>query len=149
MMRRTATGQFELPIPAVDAIGYFTPEGERTWVPGWEPHYPDGEASETDGTVFVTSHGDTDTVWVIDNIDRTAGTSAYSRLTIGHHAGTVKVHCVDQADGRCQVTVSYDMTSLNPHRPEMLDAYDEASFTTMMNEWATGVTATLHPDNHA
>jgi hypothetical protein len=146
-MRRTATGQFELPIPASDAIGYFTPEGERTWVPGWDPQYPAGEAAETDGTVFITSHGDTDTVWVIDSIDRTAHTSAYSRITTDHHAGTVKVACSDQTDGRCIVTVSYDMTNLNPDRPELLDAYDESSFTAMMNEWAAGVTSTLRPDS--
>jgi hypothetical protein len=142
MMRRTATGQFELPIPAREAIDYFTPEGERRWVPGWDPAYPAGQPTETAGTVFVTSHGDTETIWVIDSIDRTAHTSAYSRITIGHHAGTVKVNCTDQA-GRCLVTVNYEMTNLNPQQPEMLDAYDESSFEAMMKEWATGVTATL------
>jgi hypothetical protein len=146
MMRRTATGQFELPIPASEAIDYFTPEGERRWVPEWNPAYPAGRPAETDGTVFVTSHGDTETIWVIDSIDRTAHTSAYSRITINHHAGTVKVDCADQADGRCFVTVNYEMTSLNPQQPEILDAYNEPSFNAMMNEWATGVTATLDPD---
>jgi hypothetical protein len=143
MMRRTATGRFELPIPASEAIEYFTPEGERRWVPGWNPDYPAGEAAETAGTVFVTSHGDIETIWVVDSIDRTAHTSAYSRITIGHHAGTVKVDCTDQAGGGCLVTVNYEMTNLNPQQPEMLDAYNESSFKAMMNEWATGVTATL------
>jgi hypothetical protein len=142
-MRRTATGRFELAIPASEAINYFTPEGERCWVPGWNPDYPAGEAAETAGTVFVTSHGDMETIWVVDSIDRTAHTSAYSRITIGHHAGTVKVDCTDQSGGRCLVTVDYEMTNLNPQQPEMLDAYNESSFKAMMNEWATGVTATL------
>jgi hypothetical protein len=146
MMRHTATGQFELPLPASEAIGYFTPEGERDWVPGWDPSYPSGEATESDGTVFVTSHGDAETIWVIDGIDRTAHTSAYSRITIKHHAGTVKVNCTDLGDGRCLVTVNYDMTSLNPQQPDMLDDYKESSFKAMMNEWATGITATLGPD---
>jgi hypothetical protein len=146
VMRHTATGQFELALPAGEAIGYFTPEGERDWVPGWDPSYPSGEATESDGTVFVTSHGDTETIWVIDSIDRTAHTSAYSRITIQHHAGTVKVNCTNLGDGRCLVTVNYDMTSLNPQQPDMLDDYKESSFKAMINEWATGIAATLDPD---
>jgi hypothetical protein len=58
-MRRRASGSFELPIPASAGIGFFTPEGERRWVPGWDPAYPSGEPSETPGTVFITEHGDT------------------------------------------------------------------------------------------
>lgn len=143
MMRRTVTGQFELPIPATEAINYFTPEGERSWVHGWNPTYPAGEPAETDGTVFVTRHADTETVWVIDNVDRTECTSAYSRITVGHHAGIVRVRCDDRPDGQCLVTVNYDMTSLAPQHPELLDVYNESSFKAMMNEWASGVTAIL------
>jgi hypothetical protein len=146
MMRRTATGQFELPIPATEAIDYFTPEGEKRWVDGWNPTYPEGQPTEAAGAVFVTSHGGTETVWVIDNIDRTVNTSAYSRITIGHHAGTVRVRCDDRPDGQCLVTVNYDMTSLAPQHPEVLDAYNESSFNAMMKDWATQVTATLTPN---
>jgi hypothetical protein len=145
MMRRTVIGQFELPIPASQAIDYFTPEGERSWVPGWDPVYPEGQPAETDGTVFLTIHGDTETIWVIDSIDRTGNTSSYSRITVGHHAGTVKVACIDQPEGGCLVTVGYDMTNLDPHHPDMLNAYNDSEFEAMMTEWAAGVTATLNP----
>jgi hypothetical protein len=143
MMRRTATGRFELPIPASEAIEYFTPEGERRWVPGWNPTYPTGEASESPGTVFTTSHGEIETVWVIERIDRTRNTSAYARITPAHHAGTVRVGCEDQPNRQCIVTVDYDMTALIPSHPEILDAYDDDSFKAMMNEWLTGVTSAL------
>jgi hypothetical protein len=142
-VRRKVSGEFELPISASDAIAFFTPEGERSWVPGWDPTYPAGESTETDGTVFVTDHGGIETVWIIDKIDRTAHTSAYSRITLGHHAGTVKVVCTDQPGGRCLVTVTYDMTNLAPHHPDMLDAYNDQHFNAMMRQWATDVGATL------
>lgn len=144
-MRRNASGKFELPMPAAEAIGFFTPEGERSWAPGWEPMYPTGEPSETPGTVFTTSHRDVETVWVVEQIDRDAHTSAYSRITIGHHAGTVRVRCDDQTSDQCVVSVEYDMTMLPGGRSEALDAYDEPSFAAMMKEWATRVTATLSP----
>jgi hypothetical protein len=142
-LRRSASGHFELPIRAADAIDLFTPEGERRWVPGWNPTYPTGDVSESPGTVFTTSHGTIDTVWLIEEINRTQHTSAYARITPGHHAGTVRVHCDDQPGDRCVVTVVYDMTALSPSHPEALDSYDEDSFTAMMNESATGVTDAL------
>jgi len=147
--RRRVSGQFELPICAADAIDFFTPEGERSWVPGWNPTYPTDAASEDPGTVFVTSHAGIETVWVIEEIDRTQHTSSYARITAGDHAGAVRVRCDDQPDDRCVVTVEYDMTSLAPSHPEILDAYADDSFAAMMNEWATRVTAALISDTRA
>jgi len=143
IMRRKASGRFELPISTSDAISFFTPEGERRWAPGWDPTYPAGEPSETPGTVFITHHGDTQTVWVIEKIDHEAHTSVYSRTTPGHHAGTVRVRCDDHPDGHCVVSVEYDMTALTPDHAHALDAYNDEHFEAMMKEWATRVTAAL------
>ena len=142
-IRRKATGRFELPIPAADAVDFFTPEGERRWVPGWSPIYPAIDASEDSGTVFITSHGDVETVWVIESIDRVRNRSSYARTTPGHHAGTVRVRCDDQPTGGCVVTVEYDMTSLAPDDPRALDAYGEDAFVSMMEEWSVGVADAL------
>ncbi len=134
-LRRQASGQFNLPVSAAGAIDFFTPEGERSWVPGWDPTYPAGEVAETPGTVFITQHDDAKTFWVIEKIDREANTSAYSRITPGHHAGTVNVACMDAQEDGCVVHVTYDMTLLPDGDPTDLGAYDEASFATMMNHW--------------
>jgi len=148
-LRRRASGHFELPIRAADAINFFTPEGERSWAPGWSPTYPTGAVSEEPGTVFVTNHASIETVWVIEEIDRAQHTSAYARVTAHHHAGTVRVRCDDQPGDRCVVSVEYDITALAPHHPEFLDDYRDDSFTSMMNEWATRVTAAITTNPHA
>ena len=142
-LRRKASGQFELPITAAEAIYFFTPEGERPWAPGWDPTYPSGEATETPGTVFVTVHGDTETFWVVESIDRKANTAAYSRVTPGQHAGTVRVRCDDRGDDTCVISVKYDMTSLDSDDPHVLDHFDEESFAKMMEHWATAVGAVI------
>ena len=80
-MRRLVSGQFELNVPAKKAIWFFTPEGEKAWVPGWNPVYPGSEPSETSGTVFTTDVGGVDTIWLIQTIDRGGCTAAYSRVT--------------------------------------------------------------------
>jgi len=145
--RQTAHGEFVLPVSAVTAIGLFTPEGEREWVPGWNPTYPEGEPSETAGTVFITTHGHAQIAWVIHHIDRAEGSAAYSRVTAGHHAGTVTVRCTDHETDRCTVTVDYDMTALTDTNPAVLEAYNTESFAAMMEHWATTVTSILHPKN--
>ncbi len=142
-MKRMVSGQFELPVSAAKAIHFFTPEGERVWVPAWNPVYPAGEASESSGTVFTTDAHGVETIWVVQKINRNDNSSAYSRVTPGHHAGTVKVQCVDQADGGCVVTVAYDMSLLPGSDPTGLDAYDDSSFAAMMDEWAGEVSRVL------
>ena len=142
-LRRRSTGRFELPIGAAEAIDYFTPEGERSWAPGWDPQYPAGDPAESPGTVFTTRHGEVETVWVIETIDRTTNTASYSRLTSGHHAGTVRVLCEPRSVDRCVVSVEYDMTALDSSDANALHTYDDDHFEAMMNEWETRVTATL------
>lgn len=129
-------------LPALAAIDLFTPEGERSWVPGWKPVYPDGVASESAGTVFTTATDGVTTIWTIIEIDRTSGAAAYSRVTPGLHAGIVRVWCVDAGFGRCAAKVAYDMTSLADD-PSVLAEYAEPAFDRMMTEWSTAVAASL------
>ena len=142
-MRRQSTGSFQLPLSAADAIGYFTPEGERAWAPGWDPQYPTGEATETPGTVFVTSHGGEHTIWTIHSIDRERCTAAYTRHNAGKWAGTVIVRCRDLGSRRCEVTVDYDTTILSGADPAILHQFDHGPFEEMMNRWSEAIGRTL------
>lgn len=142
-MRTIVSGGFELAVSADDAIGFFTPEGERDWVPGWNPVYPSGEVSETPGTVFTTDAGGVETIWVVQKIDHHTCVSAYTRVTPGHHAGTVQVECEDRPEGGCLVSVTYDMSLVPGSDPKGLNAYDDESFAAMMGEWATAVSQKL------
>lgn len=141
-MRMRSSGQFVVGLPATEAIDLFTPEGERAWVPGWDPAYPAGRPGEDSGTVFVTNSGDVETTWVVLKIDRRGATAAYARTTPGHHAGTVRVACADTAIGLSTVMVTYDMTLLGDD-PGELDAHAEPNFEAMMKEWADAVAACL------
>ena len=142
-MRRRASGQIEIPLPAGEAIWLFTPEGERAWVPGWDPVYPGGEPSESDGTVFVTDVHGLRTTWVINSIDRGTGKASYARTTPGAHAGTVGVDCEDSRPGYCTVTVRYDMTVIDDADESVLDPYRAGPFDQMLDSWATAIRAYL------
>lgn len=142
-VRRVVSGQFELGVPAGRAIGFFTPEGEKEWVPGWSPTYPAGEPSESPGTVFTTNADGVETIWLIQGIDRGGCSARYARVTPGHHAGTVHVSCEDLSDRGCVVSVSYDMSLLPGADTTGRDAYDDASFAAMMNDWSDAIGRSL------
>ncbi len=140
-MRQQSSGRFEVALPAVAAIDLFTPEGERAWVPGWNPQYGTEMPSEAPGSVFTTEVDGVSTIWVIIDIDRKAAIAAYARVTPGGHAGTVRVECVDNAHGGCTTTVAYDITPLDDGADT--EAYSDAGFATMMTDWAAAIAGFL------
>ena len=142
-MRYSSSGKFYLQIPANEAVRLFTPEGERAWVPEWNPHYATGEPSEAPGTVFTTRTHGSSTIWTIVEIDRSAGSATYARVTPDHHAGLVRVQCADTQAGRCSVTVSYDMSLLGEEHSSGFDAYEPAQVKEMLRGWAEAIGAYL------
>ena len=129
-MRTKCTGTIHVPLAPDDALTLFTPEGERAWVPGWNPAFPEEAADETaPGTTFTTDHGGAHTFWVV--ADRKPDAMRYARVTPGVYAGTVEVRCEpDGAATRAHVT--YDLTALGD--PRRLDEFT-AGYEAMLAEW--------------
>ncbi|MDH3500242.1 MAG: hypothetical protein OEM97_08985 [Acidimicrobiia bacterium] len=138
-LQQVSSGTFELPLAAVEAIWMFTPEGERAWAAGWDPTYPTGRASEAAGTVFATSANGVQTTWVIIDIDRPHARASYARVTPGHHAGTVRVECIDTRPGHCDVTVQYALTAIDGAGPHVLEPHGPERFEEMMEAWAAAI----------
>jgi hypothetical protein len=114
-------GTLHVPLPPSDAIHLFTAEGERAWVPGWDP-------THVSATVFTTDHH-AHTVWVV--VDETPTSRRYARVTPGVQAGTVEVRC--EADGEhTRAHVTYDLAALGPHAD--LDGF-AAGYDEMLAEW--------------
>jgi len=110
MQSMTAESGFELELDAERALPLFTAEGERRWVPGWEPEVlGDGGV----GSVFVTRTLDTETTWVVVDYDAASGCARYARWVPGVQAGLVEVRCTPLAPQRCDVRVRYTLTPLS------------------------------------
>lgn len=140
-MRYKPSGTVEVDLPPSEAIGLFTPEGERDYVPGWEPDYGQSGPSEEPGTVFTTAVGGTETVWVIMHLDRDAGTAEYARVTPGLHAGTVSVRCEESADGRTKVHIAYDISPIKGGDAGALQPFTDDQFAKTLDSWETSITA--------
>jgi hypothetical protein len=132
------------------AFPLFTPEGERSWVPGWDPIYlhplaPSAEA----GTVFITSHGGEDTHWLILHYDPARGVAEYARFALSSRAGTVRVACSSTDDGQTRVRVSYALTALTPAGNTTLAALTPDAYHAMLAEWEAAIRASLQAEPRA
>ncbi len=134
-IQRQASFTVELSISRARAL--FTPEGERSWADeDWDPQYPDPSRTEGPGTVFVTTDGGRQTVWVM--ADATATCVRYVRTTANVDVGTVTVSCEQEGPDRTAVTVTYDVTALGSEGETALDAFTE-EFDSFIDSWAAAI----------
>lgn len=141
-MHLVRAGSLTLPVPPDRALPFFSPEGERLWVPGWDPvaHHAPGGSLSVPGAVFETAHGGETTLWMVLEFDRERLRARYARITPGSRLGTVEVVC--HADGdRTRVDVRYELTSLAPAGEAVLAQMTEESYAAMLADWHRKVLA--------
>lgn len=118
------------------AMSLFTPEGEKLWVPDWEPTYfypANGELIE--GLTWSTEEEDGETtLWAVVRVDHTAREVEYLRVTPGSRMGSVKVRFAGYGDGVTRVEMRYRMTGLSPEGNALLEEFD-VEFDGMLEEW--------------
>lgn len=138
-IERTAT--LHVPLPPGEALPLFTPEGERAWVPDWDPepiHAPDGTMSR-EGAVFRTAAGGEETLWLVLRVDVQAGAADYVRVTPDHRIGTVRVRCTPDGPGASTVEVRYRLTALSPAGREALSSVTPAAFEAEIRGWEAAI----------
>lgn len=130
-------GRLTLTTAPAAAFPYFTPEGEKDWVPDWTPEYlhpPDGTLSV--GLRFRTRHGGEETLWMVTDLNVARGRVTYARITPGSRYGTVTVEVRRGEAGGSEVEVSYSMTPLSADGAHRVGA-DLApdAFAAMLRKW--------------
>lgn len=141
---RRLTGRISVALPATQAFELFTPDGERTWAHGWDPHFPVPVTDDSrPGTVFETQphrHGHA-TTWVVTQ--RSQGVSiGYARVTPGDRAGTVTVVLEAVSEDETEVEVSYDLTPLSPSAQAALDDF-AAGYDDYLQSWQQAINASV------
>jgi len=126
-------GSFPLALPPDEAFLLFTASGERSWVDGWDPHFPSPPADETEpGTVFTTAHGPHPTTWVVARRERRR-VIAYANVTPGERATLITVG-LEPAPTGTTVTVTYDVTALDPGANAGVQAF-AAGYAEYLDGW--------------
>ena len=122
--------------PRTGALALFTPEGERAWAPGWDPAFPVPQRTEGPGAVFVTTHGEDTTTWVM--VDQDERWVRYARFTPGATAGTVAVTVLGAEPTRTRLRVSYDLTALSSDGARWLETFAE-DFNGYITHWEAAI----------
>ena len=130
------SGSFLLPLDPEQAFPYFSPEGERPWVPGWAPEYlHPTEGTPLSGLVFRTRADGELTLWLVLRYDSETLEAEYVRIAPASRMGTVVVHCREAAGHRTRVEVTYDLTALSEEGNLVLEALTEGAYAEMMADW--------------
>jgi hypothetical protein len=135
------SGGLRIPTPPAEAFSFFTPEGERLWVPGWEPEYlHPSDGALVEGLTFRTHHGGELTLWLVLRCDPAVGTIDYVRVTPDSRIGTVTVRLVPDGASGTLATVAYELTSLSPEGDRKLHAF-APGFPDMVGQWERSISA--------
>jgi hypothetical protein len=135
----TRSAEIVVELPRQQAMALFTPEGERAWADGWDPHYPEPRRRDGPGAVFTTEHGSHRTTWVM--VDHGHDGVRYARVTHDMTAGTVAVDVVGFTQHTTRVRVTYDLTALTTAGATWLETFD-AHYDAEIAGWATAIAAT-------
>jgi MOSC domain-containing protein YiiM len=139
-------GRIRLPAPVATTFPLFTPDGERLWVPGFDPaflHPASGEQGP--GAIFTTNHDGEDTLWMVLRLSPADGIAEYARVTPGSRRGVVRVR-LEPEDGATAATIAYELESLSEAGDTALDALTDAAYRSMLQDWEARVTAVVTND---
>jgi hypothetical protein len=105
-------GSFRLDAPMARVLPMFTPQGERAWAPGWDPHMLSGDTGR--GSAFRTTGANgVESVWIVTAFEPEHGRAGYARIAQGSNIGLVDVACTPVGDAATEVSVRYTLTGLD------------------------------------
>jgi hypothetical protein len=130
-------GSFEIDYPSEKALRLFTVEGERLWIPGWEPEILRGDGYHRNDIFISVGPGGRSTYVVIEYDDKNYH-ALYARVTPDITAGTVEITITPHARGSL-VEVGYNFTSLSTEGNESLSKLTDEAFAQQMISWKNGI----------
>ena len=133
------SGTVHVDAPPELAFQLFTAPGERLWVNGWDPVVLSGGDGRNKGSVFVTTHKQDVTIWLVVDYDPDSLHARYARVTPTSRAGTVEVFARSDGEGGAEVDVTYELTALSETGNQTLADFDGPGFSRMMTEWEDAI----------
>lgn len=144
-LRRACSSTIHLAAAPAVVFPLFTPQGERAWVPDWDPHniYPHSGEAELDG-VFATAHvEDAPTIWTIVEYAPDRGRIAYVRVAPASHVAHITVDCREALPDATEATISYVFTGLSEAGNAYVARHSEDHYRHWLLEWQAAINAYL------
>jgi hypothetical protein len=129
-------GGFTLRAPIARVFPLFSPLGERSWVPDWEPELLDPfGASWERGQVFRTAEGGREAVWLVTLLNPASYEVEYHRVCSGRYVARVAVHCRAEPDDATGVNVSYRFVGLSSEGNAEIEIMTPEAYAQKMERW--------------
>ena len=139
-------GSFELDTSADKALLFFTPEGERAWVKGWDPKpvYPPqaGVAFKTNA-VFRVDQDEERSLWTIVDADLQEHIAEYIYVVEGERLSRVRVEIQPLGEKHCRVRVRYVHTATSEKGLLFVASVTEETYAQKMRDWQRMVSAAI------
>jgi hypothetical protein len=134
---RTLRGRLEVSAAIDETFPLFSPEGERLWVPGWDPEILcPREGVWVEGQLFRTREEQGEAVWLITRLDRAHHHVEYHRVEPGRYVARVDVRCWATMDGDTEVSTSYEYVGLSESGNREIDAMTQEDYDAKMARWS-------------
>jgi hypothetical protein len=130
------SGGFAIAAPVDAAFELFSPLGERSWVPGWDPEllHPPG-VTWARGLIFRTREELGEAVWIVTALDRDRHEVEYWRVEAGRYVATVRVRCHAPDSGATEVAVTYRFVGLSDAGNREIAGMSPAAYAEKMLRW--------------
>jgi len=138
------SGEFDLACGADQAFPFFSPEGERSWVPGWNPQpvFPTTITFCRD-TVFRQGEGDEEAIWTIVDVDSKTHRAEYVRVAPASHSAHIVVEVQPLTSENSRVVVTYAITAFGKGSAPLLQAFSESAYAEKMRNWQRQISVDL------
>jgi hypothetical protein len=137
-------GSFELNINADKALQFFTPEGERAWVKGWDPkpvYPPQANVVFKANSVFRVDEAEEHSLWTIVDADSQKRIAEYIYVVEGERLSRVRVQIEPLNEQHCRVFVHYVHTAISEKGLQFIANVTEESYAQKMRDWRRMVSA--------
>ena len=139
-------GSFELDTSADRALLFFTPEGERAWVKGWDPkpiYPPQGGVAFKVNSVFRVDQDGERSLWTIVEADLQEHIAEYVYVVEGERMSRVRVQIQPLSEEHCRVRVHYVHTATSEKGLHFVASVTEESYAQKMRDWHRMVNAAI------
>jgi hypothetical protein len=130
------TGDFTVNGTVDEVFPLFSPDGERSWVPEWDPEllHPRGAVWQ-EGLIFRTREECGDAIWIVRRLDQSHHIVAYDRVEPERYVARVKVQCSAAGQGRTDVTTTYEFIGLSDTGNHEIGAMTPDAYAAKMRRW--------------
>jgi len=118
----------------------FSPEGEKSWVPGWDYENVMGTIELAEDYVFLTKthdHGTTDAIWVVKKYDTKSHFVEFYKIEPEDKIGIVTVECTELEAARTKIQVTYKYMALSKTGEVFVSGFNESAYEEFIGEWQT------------